>query len=113
MVEKIFLGDEMARLLKKIPKIKLPKYHMDEIGELEELQREYAAGHKETIRQYLEASTLRRECYAGTDFNTVKEIFESSTVKYADRPFILETFSKKKGFETITYGEFREDTINF
>ena len=103
----------MARLLKKIPNIKLPKYHMDEIGEIEELQREYAARHKETIRQYLEASTLRRECYAGTDYNTVKEIFESSTVKFADRPFILETFSKKKGFETITYGEFREDTINF
>ncbi len=103
----------MARLLKKIPKIKLPKFNMDEIGELEELQREYARGHQELIRSFIEGPLVNRECYAGTDFNTVKEIFANSTEKFADRPFILETFNKKKGFETITYGEFREDTINF
>lgn len=103
----------MARLLKKIPNFKLPKYRMDEIEELEELQREYAKRHKELIRKSLETDIPRDTCYPGTHFNTVKEIFESSTAKYGDRPFVLETFNKKKGFEEITYEQFREDTVNF
>lgn len=103
----------MARLLKKIPNFKLPKYRMGEIGELEELQHEYAKRHKELIRNSLESDIPRSACYPGTHFSTVKEIFENSTTKYAERPFVLETFNKKKGFETITYGEFRDDAVNF
>ena len=32
----------MARILKKIPDFKLPKYKMKEVGDLEELRMEYA-----------------------------------------------------------------------
>ena len=103
----------MARLLRKIPNFKLPKYRMDEIEELEELQREYAKNHRDIINNSLEGNGREKPCYPGTDFCTVKEIFENSTTKYADRPFVLETFNKKTGFETATYGEFRDDTINF
>ena len=73
---------------------------MGEIGELEELQHEYAKRHKELIRNSLESDIPRSACYPGTHFSTVKEIFENSTTKYAERPFVLETFNKKKGFET-------------
>lgn len=66
----------MARLLKKIPNFKLPKYRMGEIGELEELQHEYAKRHKELIRNSLESDIPRSACYPGTHFSTVKEIFE-------------------------------------
>ena len=102
----------MARLLRKIPDIKLPKYRMGEIEELEELQREYAKNHRDIIKNSIDGGE-KNPCYPGTNFQTVKEIFENSTTKYADRPFVLETFNKKTGFETATYGEFRDDTINF
>lgn len=43
----------------------------------------------------------------------MKEIFEKSTTEFADKTFVLETFAKKRGFEEITYGEFRNDVIEF
>ena len=40
----------MARILKKIPNFKLPKYKMSEIEDLEELKLEYAEKNKELIK---------------------------------------------------------------
>lgn len=103
----------MARILKKIPNFKLPKYEMQEFGELEELKSEYAKRNKDLIKGRLERENVRTTCYQGTNFKTVKEIFEKSTTEYADKTFILETYNKKKGFEEISYGKFREDVLNF
>lgn len=109
----IRLGENMARILKKIPNFKLPKYKMEEFGELEELKLEYAKRNKDLIKCRLEKDNARNTCYTGTNYKTVKEIFEKSTTEYAERPFILQTFNKKKGFEEISYGTFREDVLNF
>lgn len=103
----------MARILKKIPNFKLPKYKMEEFGELEELNLEYAKRNKDLIRGRLERENTEKLCYPGTSYKTVKEIFEKATSEYAYRPFIIESFNKKKGFEEITYGRFREDVLGF
>lgn len=102
----------MARLLKKIPDFKLPKYKMQEVGDLEELKSEYAEKNIDSLKVKLEHKG-DDQCYPGTDYKTVKEFFDRSTRLYKDRTFILETFNRKIGFEKITYGQFREDVINF
>lgn len=48
----------------------------------------------------------------GTEYKTVKEFFDRSTKEFANRPFIIEKFNRKAGFEEITYGKFREDVLN-
>ncbi len=53
------------------------------------------------------------QLYEGTHYKTVREIFEKSTIEHEDRTFILETFNKKKGYEEISYGDFRADVLNF
>ena len=103
----------MARILKKIPDFKLPKFKMKEFEEIEELKLEYTPDDLEKMKEKLPAGRRHRECYPGTDYKTVKEIFDRSTTIYKDKEFILETFNKKKGFEEITYGQFRNDVIDF
>ena len=124
----------MARILKKIPNFKLPKLKMKEFEEIEELKLEYTADDLEKMKEFEEIDELlhlytpedldrmkeklpgkhgHHECYPGTDYKTIKEIFNRSTTLFAEKEFILETFNKKKGFEEITYGQFRKDVINF
>jgi len=104
----------MSRLLKNIPNFKIPKFRMNEIGDLEELKVEYTAEDVSRLQDLL----LRKkknsaDYYEGTDYKTVKEIFDKATTKHADRDFILQVYNKKVGFESRTYGQFREDVINF
>jgi len=101
----------MARILKKIPNFKLPKYKMRDIEEIEELNIEYTPEFLEKLKSKNEKD-LKNEGYPGTEYKTVKEFFDKSTREYADRPFILEKFNRKGSFEEITYGKFREDVIN-
>ena len=99
----------MARLLKKIPNFKLPKYEMREVEEIEELNIEYTP---EVIEQLKNKSKKDSQGYPGTSYKTIKEIFEKSIEQFKDRPFILEKFVKKAPFEEITYGQFGEDVKN-
>lgn len=103
----------MPRLLKKIPNFRIPKFHMKEIGDLEELKIEYNAEDIAKLQDKILKKSRPHENYPGTDYKTVKEIFDRSTTLYAERDFILQTFNKKVGFESITYGQFRKDVINF
>ncbi len=103
----------MARILKKIPNFKLPKFKMKEFEEIEELKKLYTAEDLDRMKERLPGKHGHHECYPGTDYKTIKEIFDRSTTIYADKEFILETFNKKKGFEEITYGQFRKDVIDF
>lgn len=102
----------MARLLKKIPNFKLPKYKMNEVEELDELQFEYAEKNIDKIKNILEQKS-HHSCYPGTNYKTVKEIFDKSTKEHKDRVLFLQTFNKKTGFEEITYGQFRQDVLDF
>ena len=103
----------MPRLLKKIPNFRLPKFHMKEIGDLEELKVEYTAEDYAKLQEKMLAKNAgQQECYPGTDYKTVKEIFDRSTKLYADRDFILQVFNRKGGFEGKSYGQFRKDVIN-
>lgn len=103
----------MARILKKIPNFKLPKFKMKEFEEIEELKKLYTAEDLDRMKEMLPGKHGHHECYPGTDYKTIKEIFDRSTTLFADKEFILKTFNKKKGFEEITYGQFRKDVIDF
>jgi len=102
----------MARILKKIPNFKLPKYKIRDIDDIEELKIQYTPQLLDEIRKESEEKRLNQG-YPGSDYQTVKEIFEDSTAKYKDRTFILEKFNRKEPFREITYGQFREDVLNF
>ncbi len=102
----------MARFFKKIPNFKLPKYKMRDIDEIEELQINYTLEDIEAMKAKMKAQKAAPHGYTATDYQTVKEIFNESTQKYKDRPFILEKFNKKEGFKEMTYGQFREDVLN-
>lgn len=102
----------MARILKKIPDFKLPKYKMKEVGDLEELRMEYAEKNIDDFKKKMEYRRAQ-ETYPGTHYRTVKEFFLRSTERYKDRPFILQTFNKKEGFREISYGQFRRDVNDF
>ncbi len=101
----------MARILKKIPNFKLPKYKMRDIEEIEELKVEYTPEDLEELKKR-NSGEKNKDGYPGTEYKTVKEFFDKSTKEFADRPFILEKFNRKGNFEEITYGKFREDVIN-
>ena len=103
----------MARILKKIPNFKLPKLKMKEFEEIDELLHLYTPEDLDRMKEKLPGKRGHHECYPGTDYKTIKEIFNRSTTLFAEKEFILETFNKKKGFEEITYGQFRRDVINF
>ncbi len=81
----------------KVPNFKFPKLKMD--------------GIKEEIK--VEPSQKKKVEYIYYDFKTIKEVFEKSTEKYAERPFILEKYNHKEEFKTMTYFDFRNDVINF
>ena len=95
----------MARILKKVPDFKLPKYKMDDIDNL----------NLDFTPEELESSRSARDKkeYPGTSYRTVREIFLNSVEKYADEPFIVDKFNRKKGFEEITYRQFGKDVIDF
>lgn len=101
----------MARILKKVPNFKFPKYKMGDIDEIEELKVEYTPEDLDDLKKKA-AKNKRKEGYPGTSYKTIKEVFERSTTLYKDRPFIVQKFNRKGDFEEITYGQFREDVIN-
>ena len=81
----------------KVPNFKFPKLKME--------------GIKEEIK--IEPTQKKNIKYEPYDFKTIKEVFEKSTQKYAERPFILEKFNHKEEFKTMTYSDFRNDVIYF
>ena len=95
----------MARILKKVPNFKLPKYKMRDIDEIEELKVDYTD-------EFIKNLDKKAEGYPGTDYRTIKEIFVRNIEKYKDRPFVLEKFNRKGAFEERTYGRFGEDVKN-
>lgn len=102
----------MARILKKIPNFKLPKYKMRDLEDIEELNIEYTPDVIEKLKAKVERKK-DNQGYPGTSYQTVKEIFDRATTVYKERPFIVEKFNRKEGFKEITYGRFREDVLDF
>lgn len=101
----------MARILKKVPNFKFPKYKMRDIDDIEELKVEYTPEDLDDLKKKA-VKNKNKEGYPGTSYKTIKEVFERSTALYKDRPFIIQKFNRKGDFEEITYGQFREDVIN-
>lgn len=94
------------RILKdfKIPNFKFPKFKMEGLEKIDEMHVQYNADAQDEIKD--------KRNYIPTTYKTVKEIFNSSTIKFSERPFILEKFNHKdEKFTEITYKEFREDVI--
>ena len=75
----------MARILKKIPNFKLPKLKMKEFEEIDELLHLYTPEDLDRMKEKLPGKRGHHECYPGTDYKTIKEIFnrKSPTVSFA------------------------------
>lgn len=91
------------RILKDftIPNLKIPKFKMPGILNIEELKVENET--KEKNDKKIETSR----------YDTIQEVFNASTTKYKDNVCILEKFDHKGKFKEITYSEFREDVLGF
>lgn len=92
----------------KVPDFKFPKFKMDGLSNIEEMNVDYESIQKQQDNKVKKGSKQ----YQITNYKTVKEIFENSTVKYAENTFILEKFNNKEPFREITYKEFRSDVIS-
>ena len=102
----------MARIFDKIPNFKLPKFKMRDIDDIEELKINYTLETIAELKAKLKAEEEGPHGYIETNYQTIKEIFNESVEKFADRPFIYEKFNRKEGFKEITYGQFGEDVMN-
>lgn len=91
----------------KVPDFKFPKFKMKEVSEIDEVKVDYEKA-QEAMK-----SKKEHKNYPATSYTTIKEIFEKSTKKFANRPFILERFKAKEPFTQVTYEQFRQDVINF
>ena len=92
----------------KVPDFKFPKFKMDGLSNIEEMNVDY-----ESIKDQQDNKGKKNsKLYEITNYKTVKEIFESSTTKYAENTFILEKFNSKEPFKEIKYKEFRSDVIS-
>ena len=89
----------------KIPNFKFPKFKMDGLKNLENMNVDY-----EEVKKKQEKKNSKE--YEITDYKTVKEFFQRSTTKYADNTFILEKFNSKEPFKEIKYKEYRSDVIS-
>ena len=95
------------RILKdfKIPNFKFPKFKMEGLEKIGEMHVQYNPEEQAEIKK-------DKRNYPATTYKTIKEIFELSTDKFADRPFILEKINHKdEKFTEITYRKFKEDVI--
>lgn len=92
----------------KVPDFKFPKFKMDGLSDIEEMNVDY-----KSIQEQQEGKSKKNsKIYEITNYKTIKEIFESSTTKYANNTFILEKFNSKEPFKEIKYSEFRSDVIS-
>lgn len=103
----------MPNLLKKIPNFKFPKYKSKYIGDVDCLNLDLTEDDYNKIRETLDGKRKKKGPYPTASYETVKEIFNRSTMLFKDREFILEVFNKKKGYESVTYGKFRKDVLAF
>ena len=92
----------------KVPDFKFPKFKMDGLSDIEEMNVDY-----ESIKKEQESKNKKNsKVYEATTFKTIKEVFEQSTTKYAENTCILEKFNNKEPFKEIKYKEFRSDVIS-
>ena len=91
----------------KVPDFKFPKFKMDGLSKIEEMNIDYDTIQKEHENKGKKNSKL----YEVTDFKTIKETFENATTRYAENTFILEKFNSKEPFKEIKYKEFRSDVL--
>ena len=81
----------------KVPDFKFPKFKMDGLSKIEEMNIDYDSIQKEQENKGKKNSKI----YEVTNFKTIKEIFENATTKYAENTFILEKFNSKEPFKEI------------
>ena len=86
-------------------KFKFPKMKMKGIEDIPEVKIDY-----EKLKKHEEKQIKKQ--YEASTYKTVKEIFDLSTNKYAEKEFIIEKFNPKGEFQYISYSQFREDVIS-
>ncbi len=92
----------------KIPDFKFPKFKMDGLSDIEEMDIDYDSIEKQRENKIKKNA----KGYEVSNYKTIKEVFQSSTTKYADNTFILEKFNSKEPFKEIKFKEYRSDVIS-
>ena len=92
----------------KIPDFKFPKFKMDGLSDIEEMNIDYDSIEKQRENKIKKNA----KGYEVSNYKTIKEVFQSSTTKYADNTFILEKFNSKEPFKEIKFKEYRSDVIS-
>lgn len=100
------------RILKdfKIPNFKFPKFKMNELSEIDELDVKNYADQTQNSKDTIKKTS---KGYVPTEYTDIKEIFERSTTVFKDSPCILYKKEHKEPYYEATYSEFRADTIGF
>ena len=100
------------RILKdfKIPNFKFPKFKMNELSEIDELDVKNSADQMQNPKDTIKKTS---KGYVPTEYTDIKEIFERSTTVFKDSPCILYKKEHKEPYYEATYSEFRADTIGF
>jgi len=91
----------------KIPDFKFPKFKMKGFSNLEDVN------YEELKKQGEDKSKKDSKDYTPTEYKTIKEVFDKSTMLNLEKTFILEKFNPKESFKELTYREFRSDVIAF
>jgi long-chain acyl-CoA synthetase len=93
----------------KLPNFKFSKIKMENIEDIENMKVDY-----EKVKEAEEKRNNKKyQPYETTDYKTIKEVFISSTEKYANNPLILEKIVHKEPYKVTTYREFGEDVVAF
>lgn len=94
----------------KLPKLKFPKFKMLGLSNIKELDVDFdpdkVHGSKENEKKNITG-------YTPTTFKSIREVFDSSTIKYKDNVFILQKYEHKEPYKEIKYNDFKEDVIGF
>ena len=88
----------------KIPDFKFPRFKMKEIEKIDEFTEE---------AKKKEKKEKKGEIPEPVHYGDFQEVFKDVTVRFKDRPLILQKFDHKEPYREITYGQFREDVIGF
>ena len=92
----------------KLPDFKFPKFKMKGLSEIDEVKVDY-----EEVKKVHESQRRKEhKNYEGTNYSTIKEVFENSTEKFADNVFLLEKPNPKGEWVETTYSEFKDEVIS-
>ena len=100
------IGNNLLNTLKEKPLFKFKKLKLDNIGDIEELKKDYSEADVKPKKHNFKPG----EHYPETHYETIKEFYLKTIEKFPDRTFILDKDNPKdEKFKEYTFKQFNED----